>query len=249
MSSTDEMFRPAVSTHLARGASGIFTRGMNLEKPLALFIAALALAGCRTADETLHPPSELVGALLTVNDVGTDWRETQRDAFDERENENPVIDATQFCAAGASDAAALPDLAGQAGADVEMQRKESSRMLRMQAWSNAEVGEFFDTVEAAAKACDNTEWTDADGVTYSFDVIDGPGIGKEVVHWKVIASPPAGKPEKEFGAAGRTTVARYGDTIMMLEIGDFAPDPAGQMLDEDEWGRIVSAAGDKIDEL
>lgn len=222
---------------------------MNLEKPLALFIGALALAGCRTADETLHPPSELVGALLTVNDVGTDWRESQRDAFDEREVENPVIDAMQFCAAGASDAAALTDLAGKAGADVEMQRKEFSRMLRMQAWSNAEVGEFFDTVESAAKACDNTEWTDADGVTHSFDVIDGPGLGKEVVHWKVISSPPAGKPEKEFGAAGRTTVARYGDTIMMLEIGDFAPDPAGQMLDEDEWGRIVSAAGDKIDEL
>lgn len=214
-----------------------------------LVAVAVSLGACRTADEAVHPPSELVGALLDVNDVGTDWRETQRDAFDLRENENPIIDLQQFCDAGQADAQGLEALGGQAGADVEMQQKDSSRMLRLQAWSNDDVGAFLESVTAAVEACDGNEWTDQDGVTYSFDVIEGPDLGDGVIHWMVKSTPPASRPEKMFGAAGRTTVARYGDTIMMLEIGDFAPDAASVMLGADEWARIVDRAGAKIDVL
>lgn len=211
-------------------------------------LALVILAGCRTANDTLRSPEDLVKGLLTVDDLGSDWRETQRDAFDQREPENPVIDSQQFCTAGSSDAADLTPLAGQAGADVEMRVKDTTRMLRLQAWSNDDVDDFFDTARAAVEACDNVEWTDKDGVTYSFDKIDGPSIADEVVHWKVISSPPAGKPEKEFGSAGRTSIARYGKTIMMLQIGDFAPDAASEMLGESEWAEIVNRAGAKIDD-
>lgn len=212
-------------------------------------VGLLALAGCRTANDTLRSPEDLVKGLLTVDDLGTDWRETQRDAFDERQQENPVIDSQQFCSAGLGDAAKLTPLAGTAGADVEMQVKESSRMLRLQAWSNDDVSEFFDAAKTAVEACDNLEWTDKDGVTYSFDKIDGPSIGDEVIHWKILASPPSEHPEKKFGAAGRTTVVRYGKTLMMLEVGDFAPDAASQMMTEEEWAEIVNRAGSKIDSL
>lgn len=228
-----------------------FTRPManRSRTVVALLACAALLPACRTANDTLQSPSDLVVGLLTVDDVGTDWRETQRDAFDRREQENPVLDDHQFCTAGATDAGRLTGLAGQAGADVEMQEKDSSRRLRLQAWSNNDVDEFFDAAQAAAEACDNTEWTDVDGVTYSFDVIDGPDIGDDVIHWKVLASPPAGKPEKVFGAAGRTTVARYGKTLMLLEAGDFAPDAALQLMSQEEWAEIVNRAGSKIDSL
>lgn len=209
----------------------------------------LAVSGCKTASDTYVSPTELVTALLTVDELGTDWRENQRDAFDERAQENPVIDTGQFCADGLSTASTLESLAGQSGADVEMQVKESTRMLRLQAWSNADVDEFFSAARSAARACDNQEWTDAQSVAYSFDVVDGPDIGDDVFHWKLLASPPAEKPEKMFGVAGRTSVARFGNVLMLLEIGDYAPDAASQILDTDKWAKIVSMAGAKIDAL
>lgn len=217
-----------------------------------LSVSTLLLAtmsGCRSADEVVHPPSELVGALLDVNSVGTQWRETQRDAFDVREPENPVIDVGQFCDAARTEAATLESLAGQAGADVEMQVKESTRMLREQAWSNSEVGAFWDAARASVEACDNERWTDENGVSYEFDIIDGPDIGDDVLHWRLVASPPADEPDKMLGTAGRTTIARFGDSIMLLEIGDFAADASAAMISEDEWSTIVSKAGSRIDAL
>ena len=42
---------------------------------------------------------------------------------------------------------------------------------------------------------------------------------------------------------------RYGKTLMMLQIGDFAPDAASQMMTEEEWLEIVNRASSKIDSL
>ena len=69
--------------------------------PLTLLFDVFA-NGCRDVDETWHSTSEISRALLTVSDLGGNWRETQRDIFDERAVENPVLDRSLFCPASPS---------------------------------------------------------------------------------------------------------------------------------------------------
>ena len=215
-----------------------------------LLITTLLVAGCRSVSEEWHSTSELSDALLTVSDLDGRWQETQRDMFDERGDENPVIDPTSFCPAAAEPAATLTGLAGQSGADVEMQVEGTSRMLRLQAWDNENATRFLSAVSTAADACDGIEWTDESvGVTSTFEVIDGPELGDESVHWIQVASPPADNPDAKFGGAGRTTVARYGSVVMVLQVGDFGLDPESQMMSEVEWLDLVNLAADQIAEL
>lgn len=217
---------------------------------LLLVLGATALFGCHSSTGSWHSTTELSEALLTVSDMGGEWRETQRDVFDERAVENPVIDSSLFCPAASRIASTLDALAGQAGADVEMQMKETTRMMRLQAWDNPDASAFFTAVSTAVTTCDGVEWTDADvGVTTTFEAVAGPTIGDDSVHWAIVSSPPADNPDGKFGGAGRTSVARFDDVIMVLQVGDFALDPTSVAMSPSDWRALVTLAAEKIGDL
>lgn len=206
----------------------------------------ILVSGCsKSADKS---PQGLSERLLGITDMAGDWRETQRDVYSTRSNENPSIDPSVWCPDAATEAAKLTKLAGDAGADVEMQAesngKEIPRLMRLQAWRNDSVRQYFETVQTVVNICDGAKWTQDPGVSEEMWKIDGPEVGDESVSWGSGTTPPSGTDKAT--ASGRTTVARLGEVIMVLQIGDFTTDPKSEALSDDEWRAIVQRAADKL---
>ena len=212
-----------------------------------LFGTFLALlGGCtKAADKS---PEGLSERLLGITDMPGTWRETQRDVFTQRANENPSIDPSIWCPKSATEAAKLIDLAGSSGADVEMQMevagKEVPRLMRLQAWRNDDVRQYFETAQTVVNICDGAKWTEEPGVAQEMWKIDGPEVGDESVSWGSAMSPP--KSTDKASSSGRTTIARLGEVIMVLQIGDFTAGETSKALGDDEWREIVQRAADKL---
>ena len=62
-------------------------------------------------------------------------------------------------------------------------------------------------------------------------------------------TPPVSTQTEKFQTVGRTTVARFGSIIMVLQIGDMAFTNSVTPMNEDEWWDIVELAGKKLDTL
>ena len=220
--------------------------------PVLVALCALIALGCTdNKEETMPTPAELSGALLSITDMEGSWNETQRQVFTTREAENPSIDPSVWCPQAAESSKDLVNLAGQSGADVEMSlagEQDVRRMMRLQAWSNADVQDYFDELSKAVDDCNGRTTVDGDGITTTAAVITGRELGDESVSWSQRIVPPSGK-DKVFDSVGRTTVARFGDVIMVLQIGDAVASGAANPLTEDEWWGIVETAGRKIENL
>jgi len=211
-----------------------------------LLLGGVGLVGCtKSADQS---PEGLSKGLLDITDMPGEWRETQRDIYDTRSNENPSIDPSTWCPDGADEAAGLEALAGDAGADVEMQMQvdgnEVPRLMRLQAWRNDSVRQYFAQILTVVNVCDNAKWTQDPGVTQEVRKIDGPDVGDESVSWGTSLVPPEGK--EVARSTGYTTVARIGEVIMVLQIGDFATSSTSDVLTDEEWREIVQRAADKL---
>ena len=74
--------------------------------------------------------------------------------------------------------------------------------------------------------------------------IDGPNVGDESVSWGTTTAPPSGL--DKASSTGRTTVARLGEIIMVLQIGDYATGADLAALTDEEWRDIVQRAADKL---
>lgn len=218
----------------------------------AVAVAVVLLAGCfRQATGQKPDPTMLSDALPTIADMPGTWQETQRQAFTQRGNENPSIDPSVWCPQASSATTMLVTLAGQSGADVEMALAESGegqRMMRLQAWSNDEVRAYMGDVKTAAGVCDGTTSTDETGVKMTFDSIDNRSIGDDSVSWSQRTTVPSGG-GKTMDSVGRTTVARFGDILMVLQLGDAVDAGAVNPLSEDDWWTIVKMAGKKLHDL
>lgn len=213
---------------------------------VSLLVAVLAIAGCtRSVDKS---PEGLGNRLLGISDMPGDWQETQRDVFATRSNENPSIDPSIWCPDAATEAEQLLGLAGDAGADVEMQFQlngnEVPRLMRLQAWRNDSVRQYFQTVQTVVNICDGAKWAADPGVNEEMFKIDGPNVGDESVSWGSSTTPPTGTDKPS--SSGRTTVARLGEVIMVLQIGDAVTDTHVTALADDEWRVIVQRAADKL---
>lgn len=211
-----------------------------------VLLVAVAITGCaKSADKS---PEALSEGLLGITDMPGDWRESQRDVFEVRGAENPSIDPSTWCPDGADEAAGLEGLAGDAGADVEMQMQangdEVPRLMRLQAWRNDSVREYFEQVLTVVNVCDGAKWTEEPGVTQEVWKIDGPDVGDESVSWGTDLVPPQGKEMAK--STGYTTVARIGEVIMVLQIGDFNTSSTSTKLGDEEWREIVQRAADKL---
>lgn len=219
----------------------------------ALIIGLVVVAGCTKSAEGEKPtPAMLSDALPTITDMPGSWKESQRQAFDTRGSENPSIDPSVWCNEASEATKDLVDLAGESGADVEMQladNQEGARMMRLQAWSNDDVSSYFADVAESARICDGKSLTDADGVGRSWELIADRDIGDESISWMDTTVPPEATQKEKFSSVGRTTVARFGDIVMVLQLGDANFTGSTEPMPEDEWWSIVEMAGKKLDDL
>lgn len=247
------------SSHIPRGTKVPWRLGSRIRTlhhmwtRLALCAGLLVGVGCTKSTEPSEiTPERLSDALLSITDMDGAWQETQRQYFSERSNENPSIDPSLWCPQAKNVADRLPALAGESGADVEMQNKDTStgaRMMRLQAWSNADATEYVELVIEAARACDGIEWTDDAQVTVINEIIEGREIADDSISWLTRVVPPPATQKDKFESVGRTTVARLGTIVMVLQIGDANWTGSTAIIDEDQWWSIVESAVQKLDEM
>ncbi|MEY3690454.1 MAG: hypothetical protein RJB57_109 [Actinomycetota bacterium] len=216
----------------------------------ATFVALLLLAACTRTATGQHPtPADISNALPTITEMPGTWNETQRQVFDTRDAENPSIDPSVWCAEAAEATKNLVELAGESGADVEMQADDTNngaRMMRLQAWSNDDVRAYFSAAAEAVRICDGTSLVDADGVGRSWDVIESRDTGDESISWAEQTVPPTDTRGDKFENIGRTTIARFGDILMVLQLGDANWTGSTEEMAEADWWAIVVLAGRKL---
>ncbi len=211
------------------------------------------VASCtRSAEGQMPTPDMLSDALLTITDMPGDWNESQRQVFTERGPENPSIDPSIWCSDSREVTDDLIDLAGRSGADVEMQSTSANgapRLMRLQAWANDEVEAYFRDAKEAVRICDGQTETDDDGVVSTYGVIGSRDIGDESISWAQTMTPPASAGAEKRSSVSRTTIARFGSIVMVLQIGDIATSAGQSTMAEDDWWDIVEVAGEKLDDL
>lgn len=218
-----------------------------------LFVSLLALAGCtRDAKGEMPTPAMLSDALLTITDMPGTWDETQRQAFTQRGAENPSIDPSIWCPGASNVTKNLVKFAGEAGADVEMHESgtpDLRRMMRLQAWANDDVKSYFRDAREAVRICDGKTFTDSSGVSSTMVINAGHSLGDESINWTQTIQPPSGADKDKLVSVSRTTIARFGDVIMVLQIGDAVTEGQTSGLAEAKWWSIVSAAGERLHNL
>jgi hypothetical protein len=219
----------------------------------ACIVASFSIVGCTRSAEGQKPtPEQLSEALLTITDLEGDWSESQRQFFDTRSPENPSIDPSIWCAESAEVTKDLVGLAGEAGADVEMSSQTDSgdpRMMRLQAWANDDVQDYFRDASEAARICDGVSNTDDSGAVSTTALITGRDIGDESISWSDTVVPPPGTEKDKRQVVGRTTIARFGEVIMVLQLGDVGPVGSTDLMSEDDWWSVVEIAGKKLENL
>ncbi|MEY4366258.1 MAG: hypothetical protein RLZZ305_1602 [Actinomycetota bacterium] len=217
---------------------------------ITTFVAVVLLVSCTKTATGQHPtPADISNALPTITEMPGKWNETQRQVFQKRANENPSLDPSVWCTEASQVTAELPSLAGGSGADVEMQSDDSNdgaRMMRLQAWSNDDVAAYFTNAAEAARICDGKSGVDADGVGRSWSLVENRDIGDESVSWVDRTVPPAATQGDKFESIGRTTIARFGGILMVMQIGDANWTGTTNQLAEDDWWAVVELAGRKL---
>ena len=220
---------------------------------IVLFIVPVLLGGCvRSASGQKPTPEQISDALPTITDFEGDWAETQRQVFEMRDPENPSLDPSVWCSAVAELTANLPELAGQAGADVEMSLQQSGQptsLMRIQAGSNDDVDTYFGNAAEAARICDGTSSIDEIGVTMTTRLISNRDIGDESISWSDETVPPPSTQKDKMASIGRTTIARFGDILMIAQVGTVNWTGAQALMDEEQWWDIVEIAGKKLHDL
>lgn len=226
---------------------------MRLRLLSSVCVALALVAGCtREAEGQLPTPEMISDALPTITDMPGEWKETQRQFFDTRSNENPSIDPSVWCPAAEMVTKNLVDLAGESGADVEMQAEtpsETARLMRLQAWANDDVEDYFRDAKEAVRICDGEKVTDASGATEEYSIVANRDIGDESISWMQTTTPPPSTQQDKFQSIGRTTIARFGSIVMVMQIGDAAFTDKVVTMDEDEWWALVELASKKLDDL
>jgi nitrous oxide reductase accessory protein NosL len=216
-------------------------------------VVSFAVVGCtRSAEGQMPTPAMISDALPTITDMPGDWRETQRQAFDTRGPENPSIDPSVWCPQAEMVTGNLVELAGDSGADVEMQELDEtsvSRLMRLQAWANDDSENYYADAKEAVRICDGTTTTDESGAVTSTAIVEDRDIGDESISWSQTTTPPEGTQKDKMEWISRTTIARFGAIVMVLQLGDASPTGTGTLMSEEDWWSIVEMAGKKLHDL
>jgi len=220
--------------------------------PVVVALSLVGVSCTRSAEGQLPTPEMISDALPTITDMPGEWDETQRQVFETREPENPSIDPSVWCPAAGEVTADLVRLAGESGADVEMKTRNeagTTRMMRLQAWANDDVEAYFRDAHEATRICDGAEVTSESGAVEKYAIVVGRDIGDESVSWMQTTTPPLATQGDKMEVIGRTTIARFGSIIMVMQLGDVAFTGQTAAMDEDEWWSIVEDAGRRLNDL
>ncbi len=220
---------------------------------MLLLMVPVLLVGCmRSASGQKPTPEQISDSLPTITDFEGGWEETQRQVFDVRDAENPSLDPSIWCAEAEEVTKNLEDLAGTSGADVEMSIQQSGQptsLMRIQAWSNNDVDAYFGDAAESVRICAGKTSTDDNGVTLTTKLIAARDIGDESISWSEETLPPALTQGEKMAMIGRTTIARFGDILMVAQIGTVNWTGNQVLMDEEQWWNIVEVAGTKMDRL
>jgi hypothetical protein len=114
-------------------------------------------------------------------------------------------------------------------------------MVRQQAWTNADVEQYFTSVKAAVAACSRVTWKDSEGNSYTLQPLTAPKIGDESISWTVTIQLTGTTPMTSFS---QQTAARFGTVIMVLQGG--ATPTTGASATAPNYLTIVRVAADKM---
>lgn len=220
--------------------------------PVVVTLALIGVSCTRSAEGQLPTPEMISDSLPTITDMPGEWDETQRQVFETREPENPSIDPSVWCPDSDMVTENLVELAGESGADVEMQARTEGgtvRMMRLQAWANDDVEAYFRDAKEAARICDGAEVTSESGAVETYAIVVGRDIGDESISWMQTTTPPLSTQGDKMEVIGRTTIARFGSVIMVMQLGDAAFTGRTATMDEDEWWAIVENVGRRLNDL
>ena len=200
------------------------------------------MASCnRVRDDANYiSTQELSRALVEVGDLPAGWTETQREMFDVRQLENPSLDNSLWCPKVSDSKSELNNLAGDAGADVEMEFREGTGVsvaMRLQAWSNSDVKRYFSLATSMIEKCDDESWTD-NGVTYTENIVDGVQVGDGSISWQVdISSKNA---TVNFSSTNKLSLVLFGDSIALLQYGKNTTAGSEESLLSAEWLTVAN---------
>jgi hypothetical protein len=197
---------------------------MKTIRRLVLGAAVVGLAvlatGCGDDESTdLHTNDELVGALLTVDDVAfipAEWEENTR-AF--VESPTPPYEGTldpYLCAE-----AGTPAMLTMPQAQLEL--TGGSVMETLLSSTDAEA--LYDELDAAYQAC-------GAGTSPAYEPLDGvPAVGDESASYR--------------SDLGVVTIARFGTDLMVLKwwVGDYFDEAI------DSYPQLVTTAADRVTDL
>ena len=191
-------------------------------------------------DANYISPQELSQVLVEVGDLPAGWTETQRETFNVRELENPSLDNSLWCPKVANSKSELSNLAGDTGADVELEFRESNGVfvaMRLQAWSNADAKRYFSLATSMIEKCDGESWTDND-VEYTEKIVDGVQVGDSSISWQVdISSKNA---TVNFSSSNKLSMVLFGDVIALLQHGKNTTSGSVNSLVSAEWLTVAN---------
>jgi hypothetical protein len=233
-------------------------------RSLTLLVACLVpLAACGGDDDRVYTPAELGEQLLSTDDMGPGWTESQRDVFDTREPENPSIDPSLWCpdfSTGTSDQ--LTTLAGQAGADVELQlgdpasAEQPTYGLRQEAWSNRDAEDYLRELADAVATCNGATWTETgeggdtgEAAEYRLTPLTVPPLGDEAVAALVTITITPADGGEAMMIRQRMAAVRAGSIVMVVQEGDTLSADGDPSTSDDEFATLVELAARPFIEL
>ena len=216
-----------------------------------LLIAALLMfvpAGCGS-DETVATPEALDAALLTAADLGAGWTQQQHEVFDARPEGMPALDPGMWCPQAGRVAEDLVGVDVGGGAFVELQSDESAARshhgVTEQLWSGPDAAVFVDAAIAGFEACLGQTWdVDQDASASVLALVGGP-VGDDSTMALVTYVTPG--PDGDYEWRGRTAVARFGATAMVLQELDVQRAGSEPRTTDAEWQQMIEAAASKVE--
>lgn len=227
---------------------------MNVRKWLPVVAALVLVPGACGEDEAeVFTPDELASALLTPDDVGDGFVEDQRVAAEESPTDMPALDPGMWCEAAGDAADELSALTGEGGAFIEIVSSEktgrSFHGVSQHLWSSPEAAAFVERASAAIEACVGETWAiDGDEeATANLAALAGDDVGDDSTAALVTYVTPG--PDGDYAWRGRTLVARFGATVMVLQELEVQLVDSEPFIADADWQRIVDVAVDRVEAL
>lgn len=216
---------------------------------LLLAVLLMFVPGGCGSDEAIVTPDDLDAALLSAADLGAGWTQQQHEVLDARPEGMPALDPGMWCPQAGSVADDLVELDAGGGAFVELQSDESAGRtfhgVTEQLWSGADVSAFVDTALSGFEACVGQTWdVDQDAIA-TVVAIAGDPVGDDSTMVLVTYVTPG--PDGDYEWRGRTMVARFGTTAMVLQELDVQRSGSEPRLTDAEWQQMVDVAASKVE--